>query len=315
MSDHFDGKKFFNPEIDNNKSFFTFLKWQFTRDPKKWPEFIEDIKPVKPVISPEKTTITFVNHATVLIQTAGLNILTDPIFSERAGPTSWLGAKRVRRPGVSIEDLPSIDVVLISHNHYDHLDIDSLKKIEKKFHPLVLVPLGDKKWLEYAGLARVEEMDWEQIIKLDTVTISFEKSIHWSGRGLFDKYNSLWGSYVIRSSQKKIYFAGDTAYGGQFKKIQEKYGDFDISLLPIGAYEPRWFMKEHHMNPQEAIQAAIDLNSKFNIGIHFGTFNLTDESIDDPENNLKLNLKNKAIEFKVPKNGESFLFDELTSKI
>lgn len=282
-SDHFDGEKFFNkypPTTD--KSFFTLLKWKFTSKAANWPKWIES-KSQK--LLPERTDkikATFINHASVFIQVGGVNIITDPHFSMRTSPVDWAGPKRVRRPGIELEDLPKIDFVLVSHNHYDHLDLKSLAAIYK-INPAVkiLVGLGNKKLLDENEIPCIE-LDWEESIEINGGKIFFMPAHHWSARGLWDKRYTLWGSFVIETNRGNIYFAGDTGYSPHFKDIQSKFREFSLALLPIGAYAPRWFMKNAHINPEEAVKAHLDLKSKKSIGIHFGTFQLTDEPIDEP---------------------------------
>lgn len=326
MSDHFDGKKFFNPGNESRKSFYDFLKWRFTSDSIAWPDWVDDVKQTVPKTKiTSDVEITFINHATALIQTESANILTDPQFSDRTSPVSFAGPKRVRVPGVDIKNLPRIDVVLISHNHYDHLDIGSLKLLDQMFSPVFLVPLGDKKLLESEGIKKVVAMDWgerfefpategaktDDAKKTEQLQIFFEPSFHWSGRGMFDRNMSLWGSFVIKHKGKNIYFAGDTGYSEHFKQIFQKHGVMKVSLLPIGAYEPRWFMKGSHVNPEEAVKAHQDLQSENSIGIHFGTWKLTDEGIDDPITHLQQALTAESIapnKFVAPKNGQVFSF-------
>ncbi len=309
LSDHFDGQKYFNPKGSPPKSFSDFLKWQWTRQKTQWPDFIDDVIQIQTIAKSEnEINIVFVNHATVLIQIGELNILTDPIWSERASPISFLGPKRVRKPGIEIEKLPPIHVILISHNHYDHLDLPTLKILSQKFNPLILVPLGNQSWLKREGLT-AHELDWGQSQFLGELKITFEKAFHWSARGMFDRFESLWGSFVIEGLGKKIYFAGDTGYGDHFKELGKKYSFFDLSLIPIGAYEPRWFMKDHHINPEDAVLAHQELHSKKSIGIHFGTFQLADEGVNQPLEDLKkarekYNLTEEN--FVAPKNGEIF---------
>lgn len=219
----------------------------------------------------------------MLLQFKGLNILTDPIWSERTSPFSWIGPKRVREPGLSWDELPKIDLVIISHNHYDHMDEGTLARLAARDQPLILVPLGDKGHVQSFGSSRVEEMDWWQEKQInDDMKLVFTPSQHWSGRWLHDRYRSLWGSYTLIYRGHSIYFGGDTGYAGHFKEIKERLGPIDLAFLPIGAYEPRWFMKHSHMNPGEAVQAHQDLGARKSIGMHFGTFQLTDESIEQP---------------------------------
>lgn len=298
ISDHYDGKKFFNPTNHVIHSFWEVLKWKMTAEDNGWPEDLIPNKtyPLPPLNTNQRAVVTFINHATFLIKLPNLNVITDPIFSERASPFKFIGPKRIREPGVKLEELPQIDVVLISHNHYDHLDIETLKQLDGKFHPLFLVPLGDEKLLKEAGIQNVREMDWweEQVIKDHKIV--FTPAQHWSARGLFDKCESLWGSFFILSPNFKTYFAGDTGYGPHFNNIRLRLGNPDLALLPVGAYAPRWFMKANHMEPEEALVAHKDLDSQFSIGMHFGTFPLTDEKLQEPEERVKkANLENFVI--------------------
>lgn len=288
-SDHFDGKKFFNkypPSTD--KSFFSLLKWKFTSKPAKWPVWIDSNSKK---LLPERTEnikATFINHASVFIQVNNINIITDPQFSLRTSPVDWAGPKRVRRPGVEFSDLPPIDYVLVSHNHYDHLDIKSLKMIyEKNPQVKILIGLGNKKLLSENDIPCIE-LDWEESIEIENGKIFFMPAHHWSARGLLDKRFTLWGSFVMQTNKGNIYFAGDTGYSPHFKDIQKKFGQFELALLPIGSYSPRWFMKNAHINPEESVLAHLDLKSKKSIGIHYGTFQLTDEPIYEPIKLLKL---------------------------
>ncbi len=313
-SDHFDGEKFFQPGGAPVKGFFDLLKWQIFGEKKEWPKFRENtIKSnLANKVDSNTLNVTFINHATFLIQTHDLNILTDPIFSQRASPVQWAGPKRARKPGLDLENLPRIDLVVISHNHYDHMDKDSIEELQKKFAPLFVVPLGDAKILKKFGVTNVIELDWWQTHALPKtdLSVTFTPVQHWSSRTPFDRNESLWGGYVFKSTMFNVYFGGDTGYGPHFKETGEKLGPFNLSLLPIGAYEPRWFMKEQHINPEEAVQAHLDLKSKFSLGCHFGTFQLTDEGIDDPVNDLELAKKKmnvKAEDFVSPDNGQSFL--------
>jgi L-ascorbate metabolism protein UlaG (beta-lactamase superfamily) len=288
-SDHFNGKRFFNPWPEDKKNFLTFLKWQMTSDKKKWPEKVpvQTLEKVTAASDPKDIQVTFVNHATVYIQHAGLRFITDPHWSERASPLSFAGPKRVKEPGVKIEGLPGLDYVLVSHNHYDHLDVPTLKRLKEIYDPVFLVPLGNAVLLKEAGIIKFRELDWWQSLDLgEGREVVLVPARHWSARGLFDRNKALWGGFVILTPYEKIYFAGDTGYCDLFKTLAEKYGSFSFSLLPMGAYEPRWFMKDAHMNPMEAAQAHLDLKSQRTLGVHWGLFPLTDEGIDDPVRDL-----------------------------
>lgn len=290
-SDHYDGNKFFNPDQKQKQGFWDVVKFLTSSNKQQWPkENKNEPKPrLSEKLSQDQIAITFINHATVLIQTPDMNIITDPVYSERVSPFTWVGPKRYREPGIAFEQLPKIDLVLVSHNHYDHLDKKALQRLKEKFDPAFVVALGDKALLEEIGISKVTELDWWQSVDAGKNTqVTFAPTQHFSGRGLFDRDKTLWGSFFINAGKKKIYFGGDAAYSKHYKEIQAKLGAPDIALIPIGAYEPRWFMSVVHMNPDESVQAHIDLGSKKSIGIHFGTFQLTDEAIDQPVKDLEV---------------------------
>ena len=309
-SDHFDGSRFFSEESD--PTFMDHIKWMWEMETIEWPQWIED-PPQPPPISRVKKgelRITYINHATVLIQIDGINILTDPIWSERAGPASWVGAKRVRAPGIKIADLPNIDIILISHDHYDHLDITSLQKLNEKHQPIILVGLGVKRRLESIGAKSINELDWWQayIYSPDT-KITFVPSRHNSGRWIFDKNKTLWGGFVIEGSRGNVLFMGDTAYGKFMKEIKKEFTNFQLAILPIGSYEKRWFMKTQHMNPDDAVKVHKMLEVKQSAGIHFGTFEEhPEQAINSHEKDLKVALKKYNIpesKFWIMKFGET----------
>ncbi len=309
-SDHYDGERFFNPWDQQNKSFSDFLRWQRTREKASWPEQVA-VNPSKPPQTVDDGTlrVTFVNHATTLIQTRGLNILTDPIWSERASPLSWLGPARVREPGVRLLDLPPINIIIVSHNHYDHMDKATLAKLAERDAPRILVPLGNDTIL--AGIDRVEAYDWQDTIPIGSdMTIVPQPVQHWSSRLGFDRNKALWAGYVITSPDGNLYFSGDTGYSNQFSKTARKFGPFRLALLPVGAYEPRWFMRYQHMNPAEAVQAHLDLEAEYSLGIHWGTFQLTDEGIDTPIHELESALSKlgvSATDFRTLENGQHLM--------
>jgi L-ascorbate metabolism protein UlaG (beta-lactamase superfamily) len=313
LSDHFDGKVFSNPWGNNNqKNLFDVFKWKISSHRSDWPDE-EIINTASPrLVESNKAAsihITFIGHSTFYSQNEKYSILTDPQFSDRASPLSFIGPKRVRKPGVAIDKLPKIDFVIISHNHYDHLDLPSLKKLQELYHPKFIVPLGNAPLLSDAGLENIHELDWwESFEGFTLVPVQ-----HWSQRGLFDRNKSLWGGYVFSISEKKIFFAGDTGYGPHFKMIRDRLGATDLSLLPIGAYEPQWFMKDQHLNPKEALQAHLDLESKTSIAIHFETFQMADESFLDPRNSLKEEIQKKSLPestFWIPQVGESLVIEK-----
>lgn len=239
-------------------------------------------------------SVTWIGHATVLAQFAGLNVITDPHFSERASPVSFLGPRRAQPPGLQPAQLPHIDIVLISHNHYDHLDEASVLALQAQAGgaPLFLVPLGLKPWFAALGITRVEAMDWWQAHQAAApagpVTIVFTPAQHWSGRTLADRMATLWGGFAVLAPDLHFFYSGDTGYSPDFRDIRAHFADrqrdggFDIALIPVGAYEPRWFMREQHVNPAEAVQIHRDLGARRSLGVHWGTFNLTDEALDEP---------------------------------
>lgn len=314
-SDHFNGTHFYN-KLPSEKSIsdILLLGIQYPFIKKSWPVWVDDEADIlgKGTINTSPVVVTVINHATVLIQIDGVNILTDPIYSDRASPFSWIGPHRIRKPAISLEELPSIDVILISHDHYDHLDISTLKNICKrkiqKAPPMILTGLGMDTLLAKKGINDVRTFDWGEGTVYEGIHFIFSESRHRSGRWVHDQMKTLWGSFVIKSSYGNIYFAGDTGYGPHFKKAAAEHGGFLLSLLPIGAYEPRWFMKDMHLNPADAIQAHIDLRSDKSIGIHYGTFQLTSEGMNQPIRDLKEGLTSAGIdrdEFLVLAFGES----------
>jgi L-ascorbate metabolism protein UlaG (beta-lactamase superfamily) len=293
----FDGVKFDNIEPFDDKGIFDLLSWKMgsMSESTPWPDEI-DAKQFKSSSQRSvKPIVTVINHASVLIQVDNLNILTDPHYSLRASPVQFAGPKRVVKPGIAFDDLPPIDIVLISHNHYDHLDLDTLTRLKNRDAPKFVAGLKTKSFLEDNGITPAIDLDWWKSIAANKTKITFVPSQHWSARGIFDKREMLWGGFYIENSYK-IYFAGDTGYGKFFKTIKEKLGAPDLSLIPIGAYEPRWFMKDAHLNPKDALQAFKDLESKKMIGIHFGTFKLTDEGYNDPIETLHEEIKSLNID-------------------
>jgi L-ascorbate metabolism protein UlaG (beta-lactamase superfamily) len=289
-SDHYDGDNFFLPWGDDLKSVWALLKWKMTSTPVEWPEHVANKNyPLRPLSSAEKVSATFINHATFLLQFHGVTVLTDPVFSEKLTPIA--GPSRVRPPGISIDILPPVDVVVLSHNHYDHMNIESLKILDGKYHPLFLVPLGDEVHLQKAGIQNVKAMDWWEEMRVKDVRFIFAPAQHWSARMPWDKNECLWGSWMIDSGAQKVYFAGDTGFGPHFKDIKSRLGSPDLALLPIGAYKPQWFMSYYHMNPEEAVKAHFELAALRSVAMHFGTFQLTDEGIDEPVRDLKLALE------------------------
>jgi len=247
-----------------------------------WPARIEVREVEVPPAGPGQIVLTFIGHATFLIQTAAGNILTDPIYSARAGPWNLLGPGRVRPPAVSFDDLPPIAIILLSHNHYDHCDLRTLAWLARRFDPIAITPLGNGRLLRSTGLRRVEELDWWQRSRTAPLPVTLTPAHHFSARTPFDRNRALWGGFALTPRGVRVYFAGDTAYAPIFTDIRRRLGPIDLALLPIGAYEPRWFMRSVHMNPAEAVQAHLELDAAESIAIHYGTFQLTLEGIDEP---------------------------------
>jgi len=298
---HFDGKRYYNPDAPQALGLLDVLRWKLTTRPEPSPRFIADVEPSIPPRRIEGSGLraTLINHSTVLLQQRGANILTDPIWSERASPLSWAGPRRKRKPGAAWEDLPPIDIVLISHNHYDHLDLPTLRRLTARGDSTFVVPAGGSRLLRARNIGPVQEMDWGESLSLSDVTIHCVPAYHFSSRGIYDRNETLWCGYVIERRERLIYFAGDTAFGPHFAWIREKFGSPHLALLPIGAYEPRWFMSPVHMAPDEAAKAHEILKSKISIAIHHGTFQLADEGIDTPKKQLAADAS-----FLVLKNGE-----------
>jgi L-ascorbate metabolism protein UlaG (beta-lactamase superfamily) len=247
-----------------------------------WPRSIDVRLQQPPELAGDAATITWIGHSTFLIQTPAGILLTDPMYSGHAGPLRVFGPRRVRQPAIRFDDLPPISTVLLSHNHYDHCDLPTLRMLAKRFDPIVLTPLGNARLVRSAGIRRVEELDWWQDATNASVPVTLTPAQHFSARTPFDRNLALWGGFLVRAGDVRIFFAGDSAYGDLFRDIRRRLGPIDVALLPIGAYEPRWFMRVVHMNPAEAVQAHLDLEASESIGMHFGTFQMTIEGIDEP---------------------------------
>ncbi len=302
VSDHFDGTRFFLPDQPGPKSVGHLVKWQFPGKKNKWPRQLKNgVHPHPPERHDAETfSVTFVGHATVLIQICGLNILTDPFFSARTSPLSFIGPKRTRPPGIALKNLPPIDFVLLSHNHYDHLDLAAQAELYNRFEPVIITPLGNGAIVAKTGLDhQIAEADWGDTVFLnDSLKITLTPARHWSKRTFKDRNMALWGAFLLHTPFGPVYFAGDTGYGNgdHFRAIKDQFGPPRLSFLPIGAYEPRWFMKSQHMNPDDAVKAHLDLETAQSIAIHHGTIQLTDEAIDEPAKALTTALDNNAVD-------------------
>ena len=299
-SDHFDGTRFFNPEGMTPHGLKDVFKWKM-QPMAKWPKHEKNkAGPATPPcrVEGDGIRVTAIGHAALLIQTAGLNILTDPVWSSRASPFSFIGPKRRRDPGMPLEDLPDIDLILLSHNHYDHLDLTTLKQLHQRYAPRVITPLGNDRIIH----AKVPDMDvetgdWDDVTEFGPLTIHFERCHHWSARGVGDRSMALWSGFTLETGERRIFHIGDTGYdhGRPYELAKKKHGDFDLAILPIGAYDPRWFMKDQHQNPEEAIKGFEILGATHGIGHHWGTFQLTNESMHDPRKQLAEALEDRGI--------------------
>jgi L-ascorbate metabolism protein UlaG (beta-lactamase superfamily) len=313
-SEHFDGHRFFNPGSGaGGRSFGDFLRWQRTRQRVRWPEWVANrATPALPrELHSDQIALTFINHITFLVQFRGLNILTDPVYSQRVSPFRSAGPKRVRDPGLAFKDLPPVHLVLISHNHYDHLDIETLLRLQDVHSPRFVTSLGNRAFLREFGIDAVDELDWWTHVEIAGAKVTLTPAQHWSSRRPRNRNRTLWGGFIVQSREQQVYFAGDTGYGGHFRDVRERFGSVDIALLPIGAYEPRWFMRDQHMNPEDAVQAHLDLQPQVSVGTHFGCFQLTDEGIDDPPRDLATARDKhgvRANDFVVLETGETRVF-------
>ncbi len=298
VSDHFDGERFSLPggaQI-GEKDFAQLIRWQTTRQPAPWPEAV----PVTPAVPAARVAgadivATMVGHATVLVQTEGLNILTDPVWSARVSPVGFAGPKRVTAPGIEFGSLPKIDLVLVSHGHWDHLDVETLKRLWDRDRPLILVPLGHGRMLADAGIT-AKELDWDERVAVGALTVVAEPVYHWTSRWFLDRNRALWAGWTLIAPAGNIYFAGDTGYGdGALFRAVRRHGPVRLALLPVGAYEPRWFMAEQHMDPAEAVKTLADVGAAQGLGLHWGTFQLTDEAWDAPRKDLAAALGTAGI--------------------
>jgi L-ascorbate metabolism protein UlaG (beta-lactamase superfamily) len=282
-SDHFDGERFFNPHAPHARTVDEVRRWRRTRRKQPWPRRVDDPPWAPPGrAADDSLAVTFIGHSTFLVQIGGLRVLTDPIWSERCSPVSFAGPRRARPPGQSLDALPGVDLLLVSHNHYDHMDLPTLRQVRQRWTPRVATGLGNARHLAKAGIHSAVELDWWQTTELAGARVTYVPAQHFSARGLYDRNRSLWGGFVVEANGAVIYFAGDCAWCPHFAEIGRRFPRIDLALLPIGAYEPRWFMRRHHIDPEEAVRAYLALGTRRGIGMHFGTFQLTDEAIDAP---------------------------------
>src|SRR5262245_2443085 len=302
LSDHFDGLRFIDPHGVPPKGIPDLVRWWGSRGGRTlWADSVPspyaDTPP--PRVDGSNLRISFVGHASLLMQTGGINILIDPVWSDRVSPVDFIGPKRVNAPGIAFEALPKIDVVLLSHNHYDHLDIATLSRLAAEHRPRVITPLGNDTILRAHDPAlAAEAFDWGDRVALGSgIDVVLAPMRHWSARGMFDKNKALWAAFIITTPAGRIYHVADSGYGDgfRFREARALHGPFRLAILPIGAYEPRWFMRDQHMNPDEAVTAFLDSGAELALAHHHGTFQLTDEAIDAPVKALAVTLEHRRI--------------------
>lgn len=286
-------RRYRNQTPIRHEGFGDLVRWFTNRQPgpwRKWTYFPPSPSPPFRV-GLGGMRVTFVNHSTVLVQMDGVNILTDPIWSERCSPVSFAGPRRVVAPGVRFEQLPPIDLVLVSHNHYDHMDLPTLRQLADERRPRIFVPLGNAGTLDHRGVRGAEELGWWKSARVTKgIQVHAVPAQHFSGRGIFDRDRALWAGYVVTGPAGAMYFAGDTGFGPHFAQIRERYGPPRLALLPIGAYRPEWFMSRVHMSPDEALSAHGILEAGTSVGIHFGTFRLADDGQNEPAERIAASL-------------------------
>ncbi len=317
-SDHFDGTRFFDPKGAQPRSVVDLIRWRLSGTRASWPERSPSPYADRPPaeVNDRSWRISFVGHASLLLQTAGLNLLIDPVWSERVSPVSFAGPMRVNDPGIAFEALPPINAVLVSHSHYDHLDLPTLSRLAAAHRPRVITPLGNDAIMRgHDPAITAEAYDWGDRVTLPGgASVSLVPVQHWSARGLTDRNKALWAGFVIETPAGRIFHVADTGYGGghHFRGAKERYGPFRLAILPIGAYEPRWFMRDQHMNPAEAVQAFRDCGAELALAHHHGTFQLTDEAIDAPPLALTQEMTAEGIpaeQFRVLRPGQVWQID------
>ncbi len=315
VSDHCDGRRFLNPRGHVNRTWLDVLKWRRTSKAHPWPKSVAlDPQSLPPFNAEGKVSCTLINHATFLLRFPGCNVLTDPIFSDCAGPLGRLGPRRVHPPGIDFKQLPHIDIILLSHDHYDHCDLPTLRRCAWEHGPIIIAPLGHRALLRRAGFEddKITELDWWQNhVGTGGLTITFTPARHWSNRLSGKRNGRLWGGFYLQTKDQRVLFTGDTAYDHEhFTSIRQRLGAPDLALIPIGAYEPRWFMAAQHCNPAEAVQIHTELDTRQSVGMHWGTFQLTDEARDEPVKALQEAMEQRGIsadQFRVLQPGETLV--------
>lgn len=310
-SDHFNGKTFFNPGEKSDRGLRDLVKWKMTSQAKPWPTRVEAVtEPLPPVPHAGGVAATWIGQSTFLIRTAQASVLTDPIFSEVAGPVAWAGPRRTTPAALTLEAVPRVDLVLLSHDHYDHCDLPSLRRLARRDDPLIIAPLGHRALLAGAGMRRIAELDWwGRHACPGEVEVTLVPALHWCRRRPFATNTRLWGGFMVRAAGRLVYFAGDSGYAdGLFREIGRRCGAPDLALIPIGAYEPRWFMKQAHMNPAEAVRVHRDVGARRSFAMHWGTFQLADEGYAEPVEALAQALRQAGLpasDFVAPPPGSS----------
>jgi len=296
LSDHFDGERFRNPH-EGWQSELAFLRWQMSRRRGLWPPYRE-MPPGPPPparVGGGALRLTFVNHSTTLIQLDGVNVLTDPIWSERPSPVPFAGPRRHRPPGIRFGELPKIDLVIVSHNHYDHLDVPTLRALQRRDRPRIVTALGNARLMARYGIADAHDLDWWQAVPVGELIVTCVPARHFSARGLSDRNRNLWSGFVVSGASGNVYFAGDTGWGGHFEAIRARFEPLRLALLPIGSYKPRWFMQAAHIDPEQAVEAHHILGARTSIPVHYGTFELGDDGEDEPVEELRSVMGDAAI--------------------
>lgn len=306
---HFDGKRFFNPNPEGTHRVTPRDVWRMLRGRRRseWPERVPVTPSVPAPAAPGELAVTYIGHASFLFQTDAGAVLTDPVFSARASPLGFIGPRRVRPPGVALDDLPPVDLVLLSHNHYDHCDAVSLRELARRFQPRFVTPVGNARLLRSFGARDIIELDWWDHAEVGAFDVTATPAQHFSSRTPFDRNHALWGGFLVDVAGHRVYFAGDSGYGPHFREIGASLAPIDLGLIPIGAYDPRWFMRPIHVDPEEAVQVHIDVGASRSLAMHHGVFRLTSEPIDEPAQRLATAVADRGLaaeSFIAPEPGE-----------